>query len=313
MGSSAGLLLRKICVHFAFVVSLIAPDAASAMVDGTDLSNDPLGTASGFLVSIEARESKGADEYKKCLGAAIALDLVVTAGHCLSGQNLVKVKFISKLNPLKFEVIPAKDWAIHPMFNGGHEGRMYENFKSAEAADYHDIAVILLRKPSQIGVPVSLAPMDFNPGIPPKANPIYYSFGYGRNELFVYQNNLEYTTFNYALPLGNSESWYKSKVPAGILTCEGDSGAPVTVSAEDEYVDGRHIHYLIGIQATVQGERSNPKNIAAAIEQWGGSSKIPFCGDVVTFVDMRHHVDWIREKLQEMDPKHPHSFSIYGE
>ncbi len=283
--------------------------------DGIDLSNDPFREVTGFLVGI--RTANPGDKTSVCLGAVVLPDVVLTAGHCLMGSlGNPNVRFIRKLHPLEYAEAPVKAYKVHPAANGGYDGEMYDKLTISEANKYHDIAVILLKKPSKLAAPISIVSPKFNPVYAPK-DFTFYSYGHRRNsETLKLEEALDYLTFSDVLPYGSSNSWFIAKaiLPKKALSCQGDSGSPVTIGVEDEKVPGQKSYALVGIQTTASsgvGEYEAEqvrKSLAAS-----GESNIPTCTSKIGFIDITHHLDWINETLRELDPKHPRSLHIYGE
>jgi len=306
------MIRRAFAMIVGLAVWLAAGTVAHALVGGTDISKDPLGTAKGFVVTIEARRGPDSPTFRKCLGAAVTPEVVLTAAHCLADRTHVVVKFITNPNPLKYEAIQAASWRIHADYDPGLLGSSSAPMDLTQAHKFRDIAVILLKRPAQNVVPITAVPLDFEPsGVPTGST--FYAFGHGRNDIFVPENTIRYLTFQAAAHMASAEHWYVANIrDKSSMMCEGDSGAPVTISAEDEYTPGRHIHYLVGIQTTVAGKPRYPERLDDALQHWKRREDIPACGRTLTFIDIRHHVDWIREQLSEMDPENPRDIPIFG-
>lgn len=163
---------------------LFVPQPARAMVDGINVSQDPLGHASGFVVSIQAYENKGDALFSQCLGAAIAPDIIITAGHCVSKARHVLVKFLISASPVKVDTIEAKKRVVHPLYNGGYPEPMYSSFTRSEASQYHDLALIQLERPSDYAKPVTIVPPEWDATLERADGPKYYIFGHGRDAIY---------------------------------------------------------------------------------------------------------------------------------
>lgn len=252
------------------LITLLTPSMTNAAVNAVPLSGDM-----GFLVVIEARTSKNSDTYRKCLGAVVLPDVVVPAGHCLRGMKSVTVKIPRNGRALldtldgDFEVIRARDFAAHPMTNGGYKGEMFEKYTQAEAAKYHDIGVILLSKPSQAAKEIKVAPTRFVAGT--KAD--YSSFGYQRNEVYEYTKEVAALPFGQGIQVGNSDTWFKAHAGTDRLACEADSGAPITVT--ETKPDGQVERYFVGVQSTINGKYAYPEDMERALSIWKNPSSCP--------------------------------------
>ncbi|WP_262298183.1 trypsin-like serine peptidase [Microvirga sesbaniae] len=296
---------RMLCLMVCF---LVIGNPAFAIVNGTDLSKDPLGSAQRFLVTVRGYVNNHTTTHKLCLGAAIAKDVIITAGHCLRDVKGVEVEFITSLSPLAGEVIAAKSWRVHPLMNA-----VLGDVARVETDRYHDIAVILLASRSKYAVPVTAAPRDFVPDSFAKNAPTFYNFGHIRDSLYVQQPGYQFATLDLVIRHQNAPHWYRVSLPKGVLICEGDSGSPITISAADEKVEGKNNHYLVGIQVTGALSGWMPNDLQAAIAHWGSPSEIPKCARATTFVDIAGHADWIDEKLAEMDPARPRRVRFKGD
>lgn len=282
----------------------------NAMFNGTSIANDSLKTAQGFVVLIESRGkySSPGSEPDRCLGAAVTQDVVITAGHCVVGRAEVTVKFIRKIAPLEFEVVKAKAWKAHPDYNGGYEGRQYAKLDFYNAGRFHDIGVILLKTASRIAVPITAVSRDFDP-VYERRN--YFSFGHKRNNLYVREDEIQFSSFEEVNYRDTATHWFET-ILKDVLICHGDSGGPITVSMDDEFIPNRVIHYLVGVTVTTSSYKK-PTQLEKAIQLWGSEKDIPLCGSGLLFVDIAHHVDWINETLAQMDPKKHREIPIRGE
>jgi len=280
------------------------------MVNGIDISKNPLGKATGFVVQIEARSRQGSKEFHQCLGVAVLADVVLGAGHCLAKARHVTVKFIRTVTPLNFETIEAKDFAVRIPASGANM-TMHSDVDMAFAHEHHDFAVILLKKPSTIAAPIPVVPMGFKVTGGGYPGPDFHAFGYRRNESFVIQKQLDYTTFKFPIRIATADHWFRARTTADELICEGDSGAPVTVSGEDVGIRGRNTHFLVGFLVSASTETKELKNFEAALKQWGKVEDIPRCGHSFTFMDVRYELDWIHERLKEMDPANPRLIPVH--
>jgi hypothetical protein len=286
---------------------------ARAMVGGTDIAMDMSDNTPGFLVTIEAYKNKGAIGYKRCLGAAITPDAVVTAGHCLSNMGYVVVKFISSKKPLEFEEIEAESWRIHPQYNGGYPEPMYSQYKIIESKQYHDIAVILLTRPYKKVEPITAVPADWVPTDERGDPPPFYVFGQARNDAYVPVHGLQLTTLDNIKSIAATKHWMTAVTAPDTVICVADSGSPVTLQSMDETVSGRPVHFLLGIQTSVDGEAIAPKNLDDAFAYFKMAGNFPNCTRNFSFVSVAEHNDWITHALAELDPANPRSVTYWGE
>jgi len=273
------------------------------MLGGTDIAQDPLGTSAGYVVMVDARPWRFSWDFKQCLGVAVTRDVVLTAGHCLHGMGYVRVRFVRKTNPLVFERIEARSFAIHP---DGPTGEPYAPKPPRNLDGYRDIAVILLKKPSKVAAPITAVHMDFDPTAVPGV-PTFYTFGTRRDQWLEIKEDIHFLTFDKVSRRDSAPYWFDARTMDGTAICVGDSGAPVVVSVTDDHAPDRTVRYLAGILTFSGGDRMvpnlGPHHFSSLIEKWG--MNIPVCGNVLTFIDIPHHVDWINEKLKEMSPANP--------
>lgn len=288
---------------------------AHATINGTDLALDPLGNAVGFIALVES-ETKESSQTLRCTGVAIAPDIVLTAGHCVRNVNELRVKFVSNISPLDFETILVRKYRMHPMTNGGFDGKMYDEFREDNSRQFHDIAVLLLEAPSNFASPVPIAPPDFRPEAGDYTDKFYH-FGRGRDQNFRYKGNIEFNEVTWPRPIAGGDNYYKAdlgKNAEGELqaACGGDSGGPVTVGKEDDRNHGHDIHYLVGVMA-LYNNFTSPKDIGKAKAAWGKAESIPRCGKLIGFVNIQAELQWIREAIDGMDPSTNRKLRVFGE
>jgi len=290
------------------------PDTiVSAILQGEDISRDTRGNAAGFVALVEGDDVNGGGVFR-CVGAAVAIDVVVTAGHCLRDIRNLRVQFLSSLSPLAYETIPARDYRAHPMMNKGDRGEMYENFTEDNAYEYHDIGVILLDFPSNQVVPVTLTPTDFSAEA--VEDPNFFVFGRGRNfKNRAYKGNIEFARILRPEPMRSGPNYYKATLDTAAeapqAVCVADSGGPVTVAARDEYIVDRNVHYLMGIFA-FQVRPMRPADVRAASKHFGSEAAIPQCGMGMGYVNIHAELTWIERTLAEMDPANPRRLMVFG-
>lgn len=293
---------------------LFVPQPARAMVDGINVSQDPLGNASGFVVSIQAYKNKGDPQFSQCLGAAIAPDIIITAGHCVSKARHVLVKFLKSAAPVKVDTIEAKKWVVHPLYNGGYPEPMYSSFTRSEASQYHDLALIQLERPSDYAKPVTIVPPEWDATLERADGPKYYIFGHGRDAIYKPVSEMWFTEM--ARPKkadGLDHFMMSSLVPKTALICMGDSGSPVTISGTDQVIAGLEVHYLLGIQSSADGYGKLPDDMKEALKFWKKESNIPLCSNALSFFHVSYHREWINEQLRKMNPDNPQWLKIQGE
>lgn len=286
----------------------------NTIVNGEDISHDTLGNGQGFVAQIEVDLNESGDYYK-CMGVAIATDMVLTAGHCVrrSDKN-IRVKFISNLDPLDYETIPVKDYRMHPLTNAGHKGKMYAEFDEDVSEQYHDLAVLYLESPSIYAVPITVVPREF---AAEKLNQhAFYVFGRGRDDIYQDKGNIEFAGLNKLVPMRSGPNYYRAYLdilPESVpqMVCVGDSGAPVTISAMDEYIPGRNVHYLVGI-FVLQIIPVPPKDMKKALKVWKKAENIPTCGMALGYVNIQESVQWIEEKMNELDPENYRQLQVFG-
>ncbi|WP_168801346.1 trypsin-like serine protease [Rhizobium rhizophilum] len=283
------------------------------ILQGEDISRDTRGNAVGFVALVEGDDIHGGG-IVRCVGAAVRTDVVVTAGHCLRNMRNLRVKFISSLSPLEYETVYAKDFREHPLSNAGDPGVMYDNFSEENSYKYHDIGVILLERSSYVAVPVTLTPVDLFPEELQDSH--FFVFGRGRNfRTRAYNGKVEFARVLEPKPMRSGDNYFTAfldtvgDVPQAV--CQADSGGPVTISAQDEYIPGRNVHYLMGI-FVFQVKRMKLADVAAASKEFGSEDAVPHCGMGMAFVNIHSELVWIEDTLAEMDPENPRTLSVFG-
>lgn len=279
-----------------------SPLLHEAIFNGTDITAEPLNHAPRFLVMIESVTTSGQTSY--CTGAAIAPDVIITAGHCVVDMESVRVKIITSTSPLEFQTIPAKAWKHHPQYNGGRTGRMLGEFTESTAHDFKDLGLIVLKSPSSDVEPASLAPRDYDPAA---QDSWLFVFGPGRDSKHRLTGSLEYTEVMRPRVLGSSKL-YVAPVKKGSGWCVRDSGGPVTIAAESN--QGGQQHYLLGVAfAFFDGFKNGDANELKRV--WGDLSKVPGCGSRLGFTLLGPEVEWIESTIAELLPGQPRALQFY--
>jgi|GEM_PF-3572633 len=291
---------------------LFVPQPARAMVDGINVSQDPLGNASGFVVSIQVYKNKGDPQFSQCLGAAIAPDIIITAGHCVSTARHVLVKFLKSASPVKVDTIDAKKWVVHPLYNGGYPEPMYSSFTRSEANQYHDLALIQLEKPSDYAKPVTIAPPEWDATLERADAPKYYIFGHGRDAIYKPVSEMWFAEMARPKKADGLDHFMMSTlVPKTALICMGDSGSPVSVAGPSQDVSGQRVHYLLGIQSSADGYGKLPDDMKEALKFWKKESNIPLCSNALSFFHVSYHREWIMDTLDEMGASKARSYTTW--
>ncbi len=153
------------------VGSINEPDIAAqtpaqfhqALYNGNDIHREPLKHFPRFMVLIEITLNDGKSSF--CTGAALATDVIVTAGHCLADARSIRVKVIRSLNPITYKTIIAKKWKSNPAMNGGFDGPSFAQLRRDNANLFHDIGIIILNEVSKEVEPITIAPSEFNPAV----------------------------------------------------------------------------------------------------------------------------------------------------
>lgn len=292
---------------------LFAQQPARAMVNGVNVSQDPLGNASGFVVSIQAYENKGDALFSQCLGAAIAPDIIITAGHCVSKARHVLVKFLISASPVKVDTIEAQKWVVHPLYNGGYPEPMYSNFMRSEASQYHDLAMIQLERPSDYARPVMIVPPEWDASLEREDTPKYYIFGHGRDAIYKPVSEMWFAEMARPKKADGLDHFMMSTLaPKTALICKGDSGSPVTVAGPGQEVSGLRVHYLLGIQSSADGDGKLPDNMKEALKLWKKESNIPLCSNAFSFFHVSQHREWIMDTLYEMGASQTASYTTWA-
>ena len=153
-----------------------------------------------------------------CTGAAIARDLVLTAGHCIEADTTYKiVEFDTKHQP---HLLDVRSVARHPQFN-------LQSLLAHRATA--DVALLKMAQP----LPAAIVPATLGSGATPRIGDALTVFGYG---LAVRDNGKTGGTLRAArlAVTGNPGNLQIRLVDpatggtrAGMGACTGDSGAPV--------------------------------------------------------------------------------------
>lgn len=276
---------------------------SEAIYNGSDISDEPLDHAPLFFAKIENLRSD--NQIGHCSGTAIAPDIVLTAGHCLINAKEVSVHFISKLSPLTFETIPAKAWKVHPNYNGGFPGKMFDHFESPNYERYHDIALIFLRSSSKYAEPATFAPRDFDPLAEPNW---LFVFGQGRSDDYRIKGNLEFLRLTSLYRISQS-TVYRGRFAAEQGWCVRDSGGPVTVGAQIPGRDQRQ-HFLVGVASAYWDTFVNGDKTALQ-KMWGSLDQVPNCGKSFGFFSVLPDLPWIERTISEVMPTTPRHLQIF--
>lgn len=282
----------------AFLQDISIPQVSSLRTDviykGKDIADEPLNDPPHFFAVIEATSTRGTTT---CSGMAISPDVVLTAGHCLVNKVRVSVKFIKKINPLKYETIRAAAWKHHPGYNGFSDGPLMGTLTLENTGEFHDIGVIVLRSPSKYAKPLPLVPADFDPS---QGNPLMFVFGRGRAADYKLNDHLEFLEVHTPQHWGDSDLM-QGQLQGGQAWCVGDSGGPVTVSAESEEHPGQKQHYLVGVAfVMLNAFRMGTKE--RLLKAWESLENVPSCGRTVAFTRVAPMVPWIQQTLEEIAP-----------
>jgi|GEM_PF-3696111 len=304
----------SICLAILFAV--IPPHPAFSLRDGLDLGEDKYSNSLGAIALIDADNSEDSNYTFKCVGVFVRVDFVLTAGHCLLGAKTnFRVMVPVDAQQSDFETIAVEDYRYHPMTDGGIEGEMYDKFELSDSGRYHDIGIMRLSVPSAYARPMSVVPADFD--VSSLENSNIFIFGRQRDELFRSLDILGFARMEKPKPMPGGQNimlarMVKDPIRGLVSACVGDSGGPVTVTAEDEENDGKYIHYIMGIY-TMHSDRVLPEKLEEAKKYWGGVDKIPDCGLDVGYTNVVYEASWINAVMAEMDPDGKPRLKFYGD
>ncbi|XP_008998840.1 chymotrypsin-like elastase family member 3B [Callithrix jacchus] len=184
---------------------------------------------------VSLQYERGGSFYHTCGGSLIALDWVMTAGHCISSSLTYQVVLGEydrgkKEGPEQVIPINSEDIIVHPLWN------------SSCVACGNDIALIKLSRSAQLGDAVQLACLPPAGATLPNGTPCYIT-GWGR----LYTNGPLPDKLQQALlPVVDYEhcskwNWWGSTVKKTMVCaggdirsgCNGDSGGPLNCRTED--------------------------------------------------------------------------------
>lgn len=258
---------------------------------GKSISSEPFGHYPDFAVGIISETADGEKSY--CTGAALTRSLVLTAGHCLTESAKVTLKVITDQTTSQTEIVAAKEWVHHPMYNGGREGPALQGFSTETAEQYVDLGLISLDAPSDHLTPITLIPDGYD--ITESAKPWLFVLGTQRDEWFRVTGGFSLSEF--AATERISPSLYVSDMAGEEGWCVRDSGGPVTMPAKDAADATRH--FLVGVSFAFFKPLAMVDE-AGLRDVWGSLDKVPRCGRRVGFLDIRSQLGWIRESADSL-------------
>jgi hypothetical protein len=221
---------------FAVLVSLAAAGPAEALVGGRPTDRDL-----PHMVAMEYSSDGGRTFSFRCGGSLVAPDVVLTAAHCVSGDE-------SSGEP---DTLPAANFR----FLAGTKRRSQGGERIAavviredarydgDSAGGHDVALVKLARATELGRPIRLARTDEAPSYAPGRDAIVTGWGTNAFQVGPTADDLE----EIDVPIRSDPECASTSVfaydPATMLcagnteggedSCQGDSGGPLMVSAPD--------------------------------------------------------------------------------
>jgi MYXO-CTERM domain-containing protein len=178
--------------------------------------------------------------YFRCTATLIASDVVVTAGHCLEGDDYGDYGFTlqSDLTERVSNVVPALITHQHPGFR--LEGHEYQ-----QIGQRNDVGIVILERPI-LGVPVE----RLDSPVQERAAQLGVGTeltlcGYGRDSWSVARS--AGMKRDAVISVDFATHWELQSTADGAQPCRGDSGGPVFAEAND----GRK---LVGLVSRAAGE-----------------------------------------------------------
>jgi secreted trypsin-like serine protease len=203
-----------------------AATASMPIINGTAVeAGDPVAASTVFLAM------KKLGRYEYCTGSLIDTDMIVTAGHCVSGASNESIQIMFTLN-VKIGVLVGT-----PTSTSGPDsvrqiyGTVVHPDYSTSGSDRHDIAVVRFQGAMPEGYqPAKLLPADT--ALVSGEEVVIAGYGSTHPIISGGEGQLNKATIEIDQPLGQAEIILNEK--NGSAACWGDSGGPAFVQSDGE-------------------------------------------------------------------------------
>lgn len=178
-------------------------------------ANDAIAQSTVLIVGQLVDEKTGKPGEYICTGSLLASDLIVTAGHCVSGVDATKIRIVFALavgknkQPAPNQIMSIKGYVANPHYKGEHY----------QGVDMGDIALIRLNGNAPAGYQAAKLGSPSIGGLTVLA-------GYGITSAATHAGagTLRKTTVAVVQRLGSTEILVDETHKTG--SCNGDSGGP---------------------------------------------------------------------------------------